>query len=156
MQKRRTSFASGGVNGEIVVAGGVHFPGFTPDMTTEIFDGTAWSHDANVPSGGGTYTRWSYAAVSGSKLWIAAGRRDAGWSALDHTGWYQPATGVWAATPDLPVLNQARVYMDGDVASDGYFYVTGGRDSAAATVYDAHERLFVREFPEIFEGGFED
>ncbi len=159
MQKSRTSFAAGVVNGEIVVAGGVLFPGFTPDMTTEIFDGTAWRYGANVPSGGGSYTRWSYAAaaVSGSKLWIAAGRRDADWLALDHTGWYQPATDTWSTTPDLPVLSQARVYMDGDVASDGYFYVTGGRNDAGTTAYATHERLFVRnEVPEIFADGFED
>lgn len=64
MQMRRTSFAAGVINGGIVVANGVLFPESTPDMTTEIFDGTAWSHGANVPSDGGTYTRWSYAAAA--------------------------------------------------------------------------------------------
>lgn len=70
MQKSRASFAAGVVNGEIVVAGGVLFPGFPPDMTTKFFDGTAWSYGEDAPSGGGTCTRWSYAAaaVSGSKL----------------------------------------------------------------------------------------
>jgi len=41
MQNSRMSFAAAAINGAIYVAGGVAYPGFTPDMTAEKFDGTA-------------------------------------------------------------------------------------------------------------------
>ena len=151
MQQSRTSFSAGLIDGQIVVAGGVVFPGFVPDMTTEIFDGSNWSFVAGVPDGGGTYTRWSYnaAAVASGQLWLAGGRRDAGWNILDHAGFYEPASDSWTDSPTIPTLNQPRVYMEGDVASDGYFYVIGGRDSAASTVYGDNERLSVAMLHEV-------
>ncbi|MBN2002566.1 MAG: carboxypeptidase regulatory-like domain-containing protein [Anaerolineae bacterium] len=145
MQKSRTSFSAAAINGEIYVAGGVAFPGFTPDMTSEKFNGTTWSYIANVPNGGGAYTRWSYNAdgLSPDGLWLAAGRRDADWAVLNHAGYYNPDTDTWMDSPTIPALAQGRVYMEGDVASDGYFYVIGGRDSAASVVYATNERLEV-------------
>jgi hypothetical protein len=148
MQKSRTSFSAAAINGEIYVAGGVSYPGFTPNMTAEKFDGTAWSYIADVPNGGGAYTRWSYQADGNTKdrLWLAAGRRDDGWNVLNHAGYYDPDLDAWTDSPTIPVLNQGRVYVEGDVASDGYFYVIGGRDSGAQTVYDTNERLRVVPF----------
>jgi hypothetical protein len=145
MQKSRTSFAAGAIDGMIYVAGGVLFPGFVPDMTAEKFDGVSWSYIADVPSGGGAYTRWSYNAdaVGADGLWLAAGRRDAGWAVLNHAGYYDPATNTWTDSPTIPILNQGRVYVEGDVATDGYFYVIGGRDSAGAIIYGTNERLYV-------------
>jgi uncharacterized repeat protein (TIGR01451 family) len=145
MLKSRTSFSAAAVNGNIYVAGGVAFPGFTPDMTAEMFSGIAWSYIASVPNGGGAYTRWSYNAdgMAPGALWLAAGRRDAGWAVLNHAGYYDVATDTWTDSPTIPVLNQGRVYTEGDVASDGYFYVIGGRDSAGAIVYADNERLMV-------------
>ena len=145
MQNTRTSFAAAAINGEIYVAGGVAFPGFAPDMTTEKFDGTTWSYVAGLPSGGGAYTRWSYnaAAHGADGLWLAAGRRDAGWNVLNHAGYYNPDTDTWTASPDVPTLSQGRVYMEGAVAIDGYFYVIGGRDGGGTIIYSINERLFV-------------
>ncbi len=145
MQKSRTSFSAAAIDGVIYVAGGVLFPGFTPDMTAEKFDGTAWSYIAGVPTGGGAYTRWSYNADAhgADGLWLAAGRRDAGWAVLNHAGYYDPETDTWTDSPTIPTLTQGRVYMEGDVASDGYFYVIGGRDSAGSTIYATNERLYV-------------
>ena len=145
MQKSRISFSAGAIDDEIYVAGGVLFPDFIPDMTAEKFDGTSWSYIASVPDGGGTYTRWSYNAdgVGTDGLWLGAGRRDLGWTFLDHAGYYDPDTDTWTDSPTIPTLAQGRVYMEGDVASDGYFYVIGGRDSAGASVYATNERLEV-------------
>lgn len=145
MQKSRTSFSAAAIDGEIFVAGGVLFPGFTPDMTAEKFDGSSWSYVANVPDGGGAYTRWSYNADGhgADGLWLGAGRRDAGWAVLNHAGYYDPSTDTWTDSPTIPILNQGRVYMEGDVAADGYFYVIGGRDSAGAIIYTTNERLYV-------------
>jgi subtilisin family serine protease len=144
MQKTRTSFSAAAIDGEIYVAGGVAFPGFAPDMTAEKFDGTSWSYIANVP-GGGDLTRWSYNAAGhgADGLWLAAGRRDTGWNVLNHAGYYDPTTDTWTTSPTIPVLSQGRVYMEGAVATDGYFYVIGGRDSAGAIVYANNERLYV-------------
>jgi subtilisin family serine protease len=145
MQKSRTSFSAAAIDGEIYVAGGVAFPGFTPDMTAEKFDGTSWSYIASLPDGGGAYTRWSYNADGhgADGLWLAGGRRDAGWGVLNHAGYYDPDTDTWTDSPTIPILNQGRVYVEGDVASDGYFYVIGGRDSAGAIIYATNERLYV-------------
>lgn len=145
MQNSRTSFSAAAINGEIYVAGGVSFPGFTPDMTVEKFDGTAWSFIAPLPDNGGAFTRWSYMADGNTdgRLWLAAGRRDAAWEVLNHAAYYDPKSDTWIDSPTIPVLNQARVYVEGDVASDGYFYVIGGRASNASAVYDTNERLKV-------------
>jgi uncharacterized repeat protein (TIGR01451 family) len=145
MQKTRTSFSAAAIGNNIYVAGGVAFPGFAPDMTAEMFDGVAWSYIAAVPNGGGAYTRWSYNAdgMAPGALWLAAGRRDAGWAVLNHAGYYDVASDTWTDSPTIPMLNQGRVYMEGDVAADGYFYVIGGRDSAGAITYDTNERLMV-------------
>jgi hypothetical protein len=145
MLKSRTSFSAGAINGVIYVAGGVLFPGFTPDMTAEKFQGGTWSYIAGVPTGGGAYTRWSYNAdaVGQDGLWLGAGRRDTAWAVLNHAGVYDPVTDTWTDSPTIPVLAQGRVYMEGDTAGDGYFYVIGGRDSAGAIVYDSNERLQV-------------
>ena len=145
MQNSRTSFAAAAINGEIYVAGGVSYPGFNPDMTVEKFDGTAWSYIEPLPDGDGAYTRWSYMADGGNAntMWLAAGRRDAGWGVLNHAAYYDPISDTWTDSPTIPVLNQARVYMEGDIASDGYFYVIGGRASDASAVYDTNERLRV-------------
>ena len=148
MQTSRTSFAAAAINGEIYVAGGVSIPGFTPNMTAEKFDGTAWSYIADVPDGGGAYTRWSYMADGNTadSLWLAAGRRDTGWNFLNLAGYYDPELDAWTDSPTIPVLNQGRVYMEGDVADDGYFYVIGGRSSDASILYDTNERLKVVDF----------
>jgi uncharacterized repeat protein (TIGR01451 family) len=145
MQKSRTSFSAGAINGEIYVAGGVLFPGWIPDITAEKFDGTSWSYIADLPTGGGAYTRWSYNAAGVGKdgLWLGAGRRDAGWAVLNHAGYYHPDTNTWTDSPTIPMLSQGRVYMEGAVAIDGYFYVIGGRDSAGAVPYATNERLYV-------------
>jgi uncharacterized repeat protein (TIGR01451 family) len=145
MQKSRTSFSAAAIDGSIYVAGGVLFPGFTPDMTSEKFDGVSWSYIAPVPSGGGAYTRWSYNADGhgADGLWLAAGRRDAGWAVLDHAGYYNPETDTWTTSPTIPIMAQGRVYVEGAVAADGYFYVIGGRDSAGAIAYANNERLYV-------------
>jgi hypothetical protein len=145
MQNSRTSFSAAAINGEIYVAGGVAFPGFAPDMTAEKFDGDNWSYIAGVPDDGGSYTRWSYNAAGhgADGLWLAAGRRDAAWTVLNHAGYYNPDTDAWTDSPDVPALSQGRVYMEGAVATDGYFYVIGGRDSAGAVIYDNNERLHV-------------
>ena len=144
MQKTRTSFSAAAIDGEIYVAGGVAFPSFAPDMTAEKFDGMSWSYIANVP-GGGDLTRWSYNAAGhgAGGLWLAAGRRDTGWNVLNHAGYYDPTTDTWTTSPTIPVLSQGRVYMEGAVATDGYFYVIGGRDPAGAIVYANNERLYV-------------
>ena len=145
MQKSRTSFSAAAINDIIYVAGGVYYPGFVPDMTAEKFDGDSWSYIAGVPNGGGAYTRWSYNADGHGKdgLWLGAGRRDAGWAVLNHAGYYNPDSDTWTDSPTIPTLSQGRVYMEGDVATDGYFYVMGGRDSAGATIYANNERLLV-------------
>lgn len=143
MQHPRTSFSAAAISGNIYVAGGVNYPGFAPDMTAEMYNGASWSFIASVPDGGGAYTRWSYNAdgVGIDGLWLGAGRRDAGWTVLDHAAYYDPGTDTWTDSPTVPILNQGRVYMEGAVASDGYFYVIGGRDSAGATIYADNERL---------------
>ena len=143
MQNSRTSFAAAAINGSIYVAGGVAFPGFVPDMTAEAFNGTSWSYVAPVPNGGGSYTRWSYDAdgVGVDGLWLGAGRRDAGWTVLNHAAYYNPTTNTWTDSPTVPSLTQGRVYMEGAVAGDGYFYVIGGRNGAGDTVYATNERL---------------
>ena len=145
LQKARINFALGAVNGMLYAAGGVDFPGFTPEMTTEKFDGSSWTYGAPVPSGGGAYTRWSYMADGLGKdgLWLAGGRRDANWDILNHAGFYDPADDAWTDSPTIPLLNQPRVYCGGDVADDGYFYVIGGRNGAGDTLYATNERLFV-------------
>ncbi len=145
LQHGRINFALGAMNGMLYVAGGVAFPGFAPDMTTEIFDGTAWSYGAPVPSGGGAYTRWSYLAdgVGQDGLWLAAGRRDTGWAVLNHAGFYAPESDTWTDSPTIPLLNYGRAYCGGDVADDGYFYVIGGRNDAGNTAYNHNERLEV-------------
>jgi uncharacterized membrane protein len=145
MQRTRINFAAEAIDGAIYVAGGVAFPGFAPDMTAEKFDGDSWSFIAGVPDGGGAYTRWSYHADGhgADGLWLAAGRRDTAWNVLDHAGYYDPDTDSWTTSPDIPLLAQPRVYMEGDVATDGYFYVIGGRDSAGAIIYTTNERLYV-------------
>jgi uncharacterized membrane protein len=145
MQNERISFSAAASQGEIYVAGGVAFPGFAPDMTAEKFDGTSWSYIAAVPDGGGAYTRWSYNAAGhgADGLWLAAGRRDANWNVLNHAAYYNPDTDTWTDSPDVPTLAQGRVYMGGAVAADGYFYVIGGRNSAASAIYDTNERLYV-------------
>ncbi len=143
MQNSRTSFSAAAINGSIYVAGGVLFPGFTPDMTAEVFNGVSWSYIASLPNGGGAYTRWSYNAdgVGLDGMWLAAGRRDAGWTVLNHAAYYDPTTNTWTDSPTVPTLNQGRVYMEGAVAADGYFYVIGGRDGAGSIVYADNERL---------------
>ncbi|MBN1900902.1 choice-of-anchor J domain-containing protein [Candidatus Sumerlaeota bacterium] len=145
MQKSRTSFSAAAIDGVIYVAGGVYFPGFVPEMTAEKFDGSSWSYIAGVPDGGGAYTRWSYNAdgLGLDGLWLAGGRRDAAWNVLHHAGFYDPDSDAWTDSPTIPTLNQGRVYMEGDVASNGYFYVIGGRDSAGNVVYANNERLEV-------------
>ncbi len=145
MLKSRTSFSAAAINGKIYVAGGVSYPGFKPDMTAEKFDGTAWNYIASLPDGDGAYTRWSYMAdgSNANTMWLAAGRRDAEWNVLNHAAYYDPISDTWTDSPTIPVLNQARVYMEGDIASDGYFYVIGGRASDASAVYDTNERLKV-------------
>jgi N-acetylneuraminic acid mutarotase len=145
MQKSRTSFAAAAINGAIYVAGGVAFPSFTPDMTAEKFDGTAWSYIAGVPDGGGAYTRWSYMADGNTedRMWLAAGRRDSAWDILNHAAYYDPASDTWTDSPTIPVLNQGRVYTEGVVADDGYFYVIGGRAPDASIAYGTNERLKV-------------
>ncbi|MCB8987645.1 MAG: S8 family serine peptidase [Ardenticatenaceae bacterium] len=136
MQKSRTSFAAGAINGEIYVAGGVAFPGFAPDMTAEKFDGSSWQYIASVPDGGGAYTRWSYSADAegGGKLWLMAGRRDTAWSVLNHAGYYDAATDTWTTSPTIPALTQSRVYLESALAPDGYLYVIGGRDAGATVI----------------------
>ena len=148
MQKSRVSFAAAAINGAIYVAGGVSYPGFTPNMTAEKFDGTAWSYIAGVPDGDGVYTRWSYMADGNTedRMWLAGGRRDAAWDVLNHAAYYDPASDTWTDSPTIPVLNQARVYVEGVVADDGYFYVIGGRASDASVAYDTNERLKVIDF----------
>jgi N-acetylneuraminic acid mutarotase len=145
MLKSRTSFSATAINGKIYVAGGVSYPGFKPDMTAEKFDGTAWDYIASLPDGDGAYTRWSYMAdgSNANRMWLAAGRRDAEWGALNHAAYYDPTSDAWTDSPTIPVLNQGRVYTEGDVADDGYFYVIGGRASNASAVYDTNERLRV-------------
>ncbi len=144
MQRSRTSFSAAAIDGQIYAAGGVAFPGFAPDMTAEKFDGAAWSFIAPVP-GGGTLTRWSYNAAAHGEdgLWLAAGRRDTDWNVLNHAGYYDPSADAWTTSPDIPTLAQGRVYMEGAVATDGYFYVIGGRDSAGSVIYANNERLYV-------------
>ena len=145
MQNTRINPLVAALDGEIVVAGGVAFPGFAPDMTTEVFDGSSWQFAAGVPAGGGAYTRWSYAAsdAGADGLYVGAGRRDAGWTVLNHTGLYDPVTDAWTDSPTLPLLAQGRVYTAGAVAADGYFHVIGGRDPPPTVVYASNERLFV-------------
>jgi len=143
MQEPRTSFSAAAIDGTIYVAGGVNYPGFTPTMTAEAFNGASWSYVAPLPNGGGAYTRWSYNAdgVGQDGLWLGAGRRDASWAVLNHAAYYDPGTNTWTDSPTVPTLNQGRVYMEGAVGNDGYFYVIGGRDSAGATIYANNERL---------------
>ena len=145
MLKSRTSFSAGAIDGNIYVAGGVYYPNWTPDMTTEKCDGTTWTYTAPLPDGGGAYTRWSYNAdgIGIDGLWLGAGRRDTDWNVLNHAGYYDPDSDTWTDSPTIPALSQGRVYMEGDVAADGYFYVIGGRDSSASTIYKTNERLQV-------------
>ncbi len=149
MQIARVSFAAGAVGDSIIVSGGVSFPGFTPVMSTEIYDGSAWSFGSAVPDGHGAYTRWSYQAsdAAGDKLWMAAGRRDSDWLVLNHAGSYDVSEDAWTATPDVPALSQGRVYLSGAIATDGYFYAMGGRDSSGSMIYDTNERLYVGGVP---------
>jgi len=136
--------------GHLVITGGVNFPGFTPYMTTKIFDGTSWVDGAAVPDSGGLYSRWSYAAYSqtaGGDLWIAGGRRDADWAVLDHTGVLFAANDTWVTSPALPELNQARVYTSGTIAPDGNFYTAGGRDNDGEIIYSTFEMLRVGGSP---------
>lgn len=144
MQQDRSSFSAGAIGGNLWAAGGVHFPGFAPEMTSEVFGGGVWSYAAAVPDGGGAYDRWSYNADATAlgKLWVIGGRRDTAWDVLDHTGFYDPATDSWTTTPYLPLLNQGRVYLQG-AAAGGYLFAIGGRDSMGSTIYDVNERLSV-------------
>ncbi|MEN1727811.1 MAG: hypothetical protein AAGJ52_05155, partial [Pseudomonadota bacterium] len=154
MESPRISFSAATVGNQVVVSGGVGFPGFAPVLSTEIFDGQSWSAGADVPDGGGAFSRWSYnAAVSdGQRLWLAGGRRDSGWTVLDHTGFYRPQTTTWETSPLLPRLNQPRVYLAGAVGADGYFHVLGGRNASATQIYPTHERLLING-PSNFEVG---
>jgi LPXTG-motif cell wall-anchored protein len=153
MQSSRTSFAAAVLGDTIIAAGGVVFPGFSPDMTVEIFDGTTWSYVTSLPDGDGAYTRWSYMAAgsAGDQLWLAGGRRDASWEVLNHAGYYDLSDDTWTATPDVPALTQGRVYMTGVIAKDGYFYVMGGRDGSGSMLYDINERLYVGGQPGSLE-----
>jgi hypothetical protein len=148
MLQDRTSFGAGSIGGDLYAAGGVHFPGFVPEMTTEMFDGTSWSYVAAVPDGGGAYTRWSYNgdATADGRLFMIAGRRDAGWAVIDHLGAYDPATDSWDASPNLPLLNQGRVYLEG-AAGRGYLFALGGRDPAGSVIYDTNERTKIAGCP---------
>lgn len=144
----RISFSAAAIGNQIYVAGGVGFPGWPPDMTAERFDGSTWTTIADVPDGEGAYTRWSYNADGRGAhgLWLAAGRRDQAWDVLDHAGYYDVINEAWVTSPEVPALNQGRVYMEGATAADGYLYVTGGQNSFGSQVYDDHERLQVGIF----------
>lgn len=145
MLNSRAAFGAAAVGSEIIAAGGVLYPGFAPDMTAEKFDGSSWSYVAPVPDGGGAYTRWTYQAYGHGEdgLWFAAGRRDAGWSVLNHAGYYDLETDTWYDSPAIPAINQGRVYLSGVVAPDDYFYVIGGRDNNGSIIYANVERLEV-------------
>ncbi len=156
----RMSAAAGSIGGEVVVTGGVGFPGFAPVMSTEIFDGSQWTPGPSVPDGGGAYTRWSYMghATTHDSLWLLGGRRDAGWDVLDHVGRLQhSASGwTWSFPPDLPILQQPRVYLAAASRGEHGIHVLGGRDGAGSTVYATHEFVELDDALDvIFADGFE-
>ncbi len=156
MSTARIAAAAGSIGSELVVTGGVGYPGFVPVMSTEVFDGIQWAAGPMVPSGGGAYTRWSYMghASSGDSLWLFGGRRDSSWAVLDHIGRLQRTAGgwEWSESPALPVLLQPRVYLAAANRGERGIHVIGGRDSAGSTVYAAHEFVAL-EF--LFADGFE-
>jgi len=152
MQNKRANFAAGVINKNIYVAGGVIIPGFIPVMTGEIFTSDEWAFIADVPDQDGAYPYWSYMAdgYTENSLWIAGGRRDREWGVLNHAGYYDPAKDIWKdSSTSIPTLNQGRVYLSGAVASDGYFYATGGRNESADVIYDSNERLRVVDYPAL-------
>lgn len=143
---QRMNAAAASYGSQIAVTGGVNFPGFSPYLTTWVFDGTTWNAGTPVPDNSGTYNGWRFAAdgqTTDGSLWIGAGQRDALWNVVGDTGVYYIGNDTWNATPDLPVLNQPRVYTSGTIAADGYFYVAGGRNPSATVIYASFERLNV-------------
>ncbi len=142
----RANFAASTKDNQVIVTGGVNFPGFSPYLTTWIFNGTNWNAGAPVPQNGGMYDRWAYCADGQSAngdLWLAGGRRDGPYLVFNQTGAYHPGTDSWNMTPELPPLNQPRVYTSGTIAEDGYFYIAGGRNTPGTIAYDDFERLYV-------------
>jgi len=141
MTESRISFGAAFINGNIYAAGGVGFPGFTPVNTTEIFDGTAWSYGAPVPTDA-TLTRWSYNAYGSAwdSLMLMGGRRDTSWGVLNHTGMYLTADDAWVTSPTLPTLTLGRVYLAGG-SNTSSLWATGGRNSGGSILYDTHEYL---------------
>lgn len=147
MQNERANFAAAVINKNIYVAGGVSIPGFDSIMTGEIFNLTKWAFIADLPDHDGSYPYWSYMAdgCTETSLWIAGGRRDEEWNVLNYAGYYDPAKDIWKdSSSSVPALNHGRAYLSGAVASDGYFYATGGRNEYANVIYDNNERLRVR------------
>jgi len=155
MNSPRISFSAGLLDDEIVVSGGVDFPGFEPVISTEIFNGQSWRFGRNLPLGDGLFSRWSYnaSASDGERLWLAGGRRDGGWNVLGHSGWYELRSDQWQTTPALPGLNQPRAYPRGVITPDGFFHVLGGRSATASLVFDSHERLRIRPVAQLEIGG---
>jgi PKD repeat protein len=122
----RFNFAAGYIDGDIYVAGGAQRPGFTPVLTIEMFNGTAWNEIGTLPNIG-----WQYVADCAPEgqheLWLAGGKYNGSWTeATNHTGYYSTTTGVWNISPAVPPLAVEQYYTAGDVTNDGYFYVVGG------------------------------
>ena len=141
LQSARMNAAVAAIDGQLYAAGGVAFPGFAVVPSTEIYNGTAWSYGAPLPTGG-TINGWTYGAyaTAWNSMYVFGGRRDSGWNVLNHTGIYHPANDMWMTTPALPAITLGRVYLGGGSNSTA-LWATGGRNGAASAIYDIHERL---------------
>ena len=146
----RLGFAAGWVDDTLVAAGGVTgiISSLAPLLTTELWNGSSWSYGASVPSDSSTLTRWSYMAdgVGVDGLWLAGGPRSSSLGESDDMALYSVESNTWTVSPTLPTLNQARGYLEGAIAGDGYFYAIGGQSADGQTVYSTVERCYVGAF----------
>lgn len=113
------------LNGKVLAAGG---SGFTP---SDLYDPATgrWSVTGDLVPARGAFAG---VLLPNGKVFVAGGRDQTpgttGLAPLASAKFYDPATGSWSATPDMPV---ARSDFDMAVQTNGYVVVTGGTTTGA-------------------------
>ncbi|ORA42679.1 protein kinase, partial [Mycolicibacterium chubuense] len=132
----RAAGAAAVVGDRIVVAGGVDADGKVLD-TTEVFDGTAWTLGAPMPT-----PRQLLAAASDGKLVYAVGGTSG--ADLATVEAYDPAANTWTAMPPLPqprsdfgvAVTDARLVAVGGTAAGRPLKTVSALDLTTATWSD--------------------